>query len=214
MKISPFILTLAAGLALGGCHKGHSKNPLNAVKEAVADKRLQKSWQSECSQKPIAGTVTGALTFGEGSVKSVRTILRFAGDNVTRTTTYYSNSDCSNEAAHFDEAGSFKIDESKKSNDGGKNIDIEFKNLMLTVVSEEGAKVANAASLCRKSDWSANSKAQDVTAASADLKCYALKVPRRLENIYRADNDGTLQTGDWDSTGRPSRLSQTFSAKK
>lgn len=214
MKISPLIFMLAAGMALAGCHKGHSKNPLKAVKEVTTERRLQKSWQSDCSLKPIAGTVTGALTFGAGSVNSVRSILHFAGDNITRTTIYYSNNDCSNEAARFEEAGSFKIDESKKSNDGGKNIDIEFKNLMLTVVSEEGAKIANAAGLCRKNDWSANSKAQDVTAASADLKCYALKVPRRLENIYRVDNDNTLQTGDWDSTGRPSKLSQNFTGKK
>ena len=104
------MLLAALPVLIAGCHKGHSKNPIAAVKEATTEPKLQRSWQSECHLKPLTGLATAALTWGQGGVNSMRTVLKFTGNNITRSTVYYASTDCATDVVQCDERVCVMID--------------------------------------------------------------------------------------------------------
>jgi hypothetical protein len=214
-KLVIILALVPTALTLNACKRGHSKNPVAAVAEASKDKDLQKTFQSECSIEPTTALMTALMSLGQASVKSSRVLYQFTGNNITRTTAFYNTMDCKEDAYIFRERGVFKIDEKQKTNDGGKHIDFDFRTLTLVVHTENGVKAANDTKLCGKSDWSANSKEQDVTKSSKDVSCYGQEVPRKMPNVYRVDAGNLYLGNPGDKTGeRPATLSNVkFTAK-
>ena len=133
----------------------------------------------------------------------------------------FNSADCSGDAAlNFEEAGTIKIetDPNKRTNDQGRNIDVDYKTLQAKVTTDAGATAANAVKLCGLSDWTPN-QSRDVQPQSKDLMCYAAQVPRHVSNVYRVDAGtlylGTLTKGSVSDSERPSKLDMTnkFSSK-
>ncbi len=182
------IMFLILPLALVACKDKANKNPIANVTEASKEKDLQKTWQTECQLRPIDAVVTGLMSGGQAAVKSMRVQYKFQGANVNRVSALYASADCAQEAYIFNESGEFKIDKSKKTNDGGVHIDMSFKKVLLTIKDDNGAKSANAGKLCGRSDWAPGNEV-DVTAAAKDLTCYNIQVPRKNLNVYRIDNN-------------------------
>ena len=203
-------------LVLGACQKDRNNDPVANVREAAKDKDLQgKTFTSECSIKPLDAIVTGLMTGGESSVKSQQVAYRFDLANVIRQTRLYNSTDCTGDSAYnFEEAGTMNIetDPNKKSNDQGRNIELDYKTVKATVTSDAGVTAANATKLCGIADWAPN-KARDITAQAKDLNCYAAQVPRHVSNIYRVDNSvlflGSQSKGSVAPNERPSSLDMT-----
>jgi hypothetical protein len=197
-------------MTMTACKKGHSKNPLKAGQEAAKDKDLQGSWQTECDDKKMDGIPGGGVvqTLGEltGYAKSSRMIYTFAGNNVTRTTAYYVQNNCSQEALSFVERGEIKIDEDKRTNDQGKQLDLDFRTLTVTVNDQSVVAPLNNITFCGNADWAADKKERDVTRAAKDAKCYNSEVPRKIPTVYRIDA-GNLYFGNIQAAGqRPSTV--------
>ncbi|MGE4130893.1 MAG: hypothetical protein AB7F86_04610 [Bdellovibrionales bacterium] len=202
-----FILAATALLAVAGCKDKH--NPVKAAKQAGQERDLQNTFQSECQLKPVDLVITGLFTGGKAVVKSARTLYRFEGNRVTRTTQFFAATNCSAEAGAFIETGVFEINKDIKTNDGGKGIDLKFDKVALKIASPEGAQIANSIKMCDRSDWSAGQE-KVVTPQSENTSCYGAKVPRTDANVYRVDN-GNLILGsslktDRDASSRPSKL--------
>lgn len=160
-------------------------NPIKAVEESTKDKDLQNTFQTECQQKPIGSIVTGLLSGGQTSVKSSRSLYQFVGNRVTRTTQMFTATDCSAEAASFVETGTFEVTKDKNP-EGGRGITIKFDKLSVRIASDDGAKLANALTLCGHKDWNPG-EVKEVTGTSQNLNCYSTQVPRREETSYRVD---------------------------
>lgn len=129
-------------------------------------------------------------------VKSYRTIYNFAGNSVTRSLVFYSLEKCGREALTFSERGEFKLetDPNKKSNDGGRNLDLDFRTLVVSVKDGSAVETMNKIKFCGNTDWKADGKERDVTKAAKDLTCYKAEVPRKIPTIYRIDS-GTMYFG-------------------
>jgi hypothetical protein len=199
-----------------GCGK-KNKNPVENVKQALADTDLQKDFQSECTTKVGAMALTGVATTGKASVKTMRKEYRFSGANVTRRLVYFTGANCENEAFTFEENGDFKTNKDQKTSDGAYHIDMHFDRVSAKATSQEGAMIANALGVCDKSDWSVGDKV-NVTDQSPQLNCYGASEPRDVANIYRVDN-GKLTMGDSNSEAiapeaRPKVLENTTFSQK
>jgi hypothetical protein len=204
---------------IAACSK--KNDPIANAREAAKDKDLQnKTFVSDCSAKPLDALITGLQTGLQAKAASSKISYKFTGANVTRKTEVYSTTDCTGDAAYtFVEAGTFSInkDQKHKSNDGGYLIDFDYDNLKVTVISEDGIKVANSSNLCGAKDWTA-SKERDVTAQAKDANCYASPLPRHVSNRYRVDANvlqlGTGSKGDTKDQKRPDHLEATkYTAK-
>ena len=209
MKTLLYIFCAMAVLA--GCAKDRDLNPISNVQEAAKDRDLQKTFLGPCS---VAG---GEMIQSMGEIKGERTAFRFEGNNATRETRYYPNADCSGDAGFImQENGTFTVDKSKKSNDGGYNIDIDWKTVKVLISTDKGAEAANSGlkTLCGLKDWKkTDNKGRDVTPQAKDVTCYNGTVPRKDYNIYRVDA-GTLYLGRTSKTAnapkdRPARLEAT-----
>lgn len=213
------VLLLSLPLLLAACGKGKSNNPIKDIARAAEDKDLQGSFQSDCNLKPFDALWSGLATNLGASVKSSRTEFKFEGANITRTTTFYTSADCAGDAYALRETGTFELetDKKKKTNDGGKQIDIKYEMLTANALSDAGREVANATALCGLKDWQTG-KDRDVTPQSAQANCYWAKVPRQDYNVYRVDA-GRLFLGN-DSKAertpeqRPASLEKTAYKKK
>lgn len=197
---------------LGGCHKKHHKtyDPIRNITEAGKEKDLQgRTFESECWVKPLDAVVSGLMTEGKASVKAEKVSYRFDGANMTRQTGLFVTSDCKGEPVfRFDESATIKIDKGHKSNDGGYHIDIMYSGLKGVPLSADGVTVANAMQLCGVANW-VKDEERDVQPQSADLTCYAVKVPRRIYTVYRVD-DKDLYFGTPAASGeRPGTLDHT-----
>lgn len=207
-------------LALSACQKNRNNDPIANSKEAAKDRDLQeKTFESECSFKPIDAIVSGLMTEGKKSVKSQVVTYRFEGANVIRNTRLYATADCTGDAAlTFEEAGTIEIGDDKRTPDGGRNIEMDFKTLEAKVGSDQDAKAANEAKLCGVTDWAAG-QPRDVQNHAKDVLCYNAEVPRHVSNIYRVDADtlflGTLTKGAVAAEDRPKSLDKAteFKAK-
>lgn len=213
------VLFVAMSVLLVGCNKRHHDkyNPVKNIKEAAKDKDLQEAtFSSECRVKPVGALVSGLFTEGKVAVKGEQVSYRFDGANVLKKTRYFIASDCSGDSVFsFQESGTFKIDKDQKTNDGGHNVDLEFNELKGLPTAEPGVAVANAVKLCGITNW-VQGEEKDVRPQSADLNCYAAKVPRKVLNVYRVD-DGNLYLGVVTaSSERPSKLdlTQKYASKK
>lgn len=201
------IAVAALTFAVVGCNKGRDANPISNITEAAKDVHLQnKTFSSVCS------TSLGEMAKTLGTVKSSRIEYHFVGDNVTHSTVYYQSTNCTGEPAYtFKEIGTFKSDNSKDI-DGGRPIDMNFKNVYVNVSSDAGRDAANSAKLCGVSNWE-KGKDTDVTVHSADLTCNNAQLPRSDYNIYRLDG-GTLYWGSvlpvTDEADRPTKLQKNI----
>lgn len=209
MRKLTLVLAVAV-VALAGCKD--KNNPVKAAEETAKEKDLQHTFQSECQVKPLDTVLTGILTGGKSTIKSSRTLYRFEGNRVTRTTQMFGSSDCSAESAGFIETGTFEINKDIKTSDGGKGIKLKFDKLTVKVASDDGAKIANGMSLCGISDWKPGDE-REVTGSSENLTCYSAQVPRTDENIYRVDAGklmlGSSSTDPKSSSERPDSLDKT-----
>lgn len=219
MKKFIVILAMCVPTIMAGCHKKHhhKSSPLADIKESSKEKDLQgTTFTSECWIKPMDAVVSGLLTAGNAPVKAEQVSYRFEGATVLRKTSYFATTDCSGDSVfHFEEAGEFKVDKGHKSNDGGYNIDINFKALKGLPKSGPGVTAANAVKLCGITNW-VQGEEKDVMPQSADLTCYGAKVPRQVQNIYRVDN-GNLYFGVASfPSERPAKLDYThrYASKK
>jgi hypothetical protein len=206
--LKKLILFCLASVFVLACGDDDSdNNPINNVREAVEDRDLQnRNFESACTLEPIDAVLTGVMTGGSAAVKSARVQYLFKGSNITRTTLLYADANCGDHALTFRERGSFDVNPDKKSNDGGKHIDINYESLHLEVKTEAGKTVANDIKLCGADNWEVE-KEREVTEFSADLTCYGMEVPRHVVNIYRVD-DNTLYFGAavTDASDRPAKL--------
>ncbi len=168
--------------------KDRRSNPVTQVQEAAKETDLQRTWESDCSTRPIDAVVTGLMSGGQASIKGMRTQYKFTGANVIRKTILFNHADCSGEAYVFEESGDFKIHEDQKTTDGGKAIDMNFHSVKVTISDDVGATAANAISLCRRNNW-ARGDSVDVTSVAEDATCYNAQVPRTNYNIYRVDGN-------------------------
>ncbi len=190
------------------CDRAKNKNPITNVQQAAKDTSLQNSvFESNCKPAPAEAFATGVATGLQTALKTYRIQYRFQGANVTRRLLYFTGTDCSAEALNFEERGEFRIgDENKKTNDGGRPLDMQFGSVVATVISAEGVQIANAVQLCGNKDWLADGRERDVTGNSARPNCYGGKVPRQDANIYRVDGDRlTLGNSGTDSVTEPNR---------
>lgn len=200
----------AACLVLAAC--GDDKDPIADAVQASKDKDLQgQNFQSECQIKPLDALLTGILSGGQASIKSSTTTYRFDGSAITRTTALYTSLDCTGDnAIRMEEQGEFDINPDAKTQDLGKQIDIEYKQLLVSTVTEDGAQAANALGLCAANDWTSNGEQRDQTSHSADLNCYGAALPRKLANIYRVDAGvlylGTQNNSASSASDRPQQL--------
>lgn len=197
---------------LAACNKDNGSSPAENVQQAARDPSLQgKTFWSDCQLRPLTAIGTGILT-GQ-SIKSSKTGLLFDGASVIRITQYFSAADCAGEyALTFKETGRFNILQDKKSSDSATFVDINYDILKLAADNAAGVQVANTLGLCGGSDWQA-AQERDVTAHSADLKCYNTAVPRLDKNIYKLEGTtlfmGSQQPGFRDSDNRPTMLDRT-----
>lgn len=207
------LIALASVLFTACSEDDNNGDILNNIEEAAKDRDLQdKNFITPCTTTVLEAVLTGILTGGDAAIKAQRVQYRFEGDNVTRTTFLFSESDCTSDVAiQFREVGDFKLDTDNKSADGGKFIDVDFKQLSAQVISQAGLEVANSIGFCGASDWVAGAAERDVVANSADLTCYSAPVPRHNANIYRLDEGkvlyfGPQTTSNNDGTTRPTSL--------
>ena len=217
VHLKTLFYVLCAMTVLAGCARDRDLNPISNVQEAAKDRDLQRTFLGPCS---LAG---GEMLQSMGEIKGERTVFRFEGNNATRETRYYPNADCSGDAGFImQENGTFTLDKSKKANDGGYNIDFNWKTVKVIVSTEQGAQAANSGlkPLCGLKDWKKAEKAQgrDVTPQAKDASCYNAAVPRRDYNIYRVDA-GTLYLGRTSKANnapndRPTKLEGTKYAAK
>lgn len=204
-----FFVSVAA-LAIAACDDGRNKNPITNVEQATADRDLQASWISECKTDFSEALKSAFATANiQDALKSYRLEYKFQGANVTRTLNQYKTADCSGDTISFREVGDFRIetDPNKKTNDGGKNIDMHFKTVT-AVVTANGVDVANAIQLCGVGGWNADDE-REVTGNSGAGNCYEIKVPRDVYNVYRVNADtlylGTDPSGANTENDRPAR---------
>jgi hypothetical protein len=205
------LISLAAcAMLVAACSK--KNDPIANAREAAKDKDLQGTFVSECSTKPLSAVFTGLMTGLQAKVASSRVTYNFTGANTSVKTENYSSGDCTGDAAFtYEEKGTFSVnkDQKYKSNDGGYLIDVDYDNLKVTMVSDEGIKVANATKLCGISDWAQN-KERDVSAQAKDASCYNSPIPRHVSNRYRVDDKvlylGTAAKGDTRDNQRPAHL--------
>jgi hypothetical protein len=219
--VKRFIVVLLASVTalVAGCHKRHhhKSNPIADIKESAKDKDLQGiSFTSDCWVKPMDMLASGLMTKGDAAVKAEQVAYRFEGATVLRKTSYFLSANCSGDPVFsFEELGEFKIDKAHKSNDGGQNIDLQFKSLKGLPTAPQGVTAANSVKLCGITNW-VQGEEKDVLPQSADLTCYGIKVPRQVLDIYRVD-DGNLFLGvSAPPTERPSKLdrSKVFASKR
>lgn len=219
MKNVAIILALIPGLMITACHRGNKKNPIAAASEASKDKDLQRTWQSECSADLKDQVLTNLLTGFKDSVKSYRVQYEFKGNAVTRSTIMYTQAGCAEDAWIFEESGNFKLGDGKQvTNDGGKKIDLDMRDLTLSVRNAGAANAANAIKLCGKANWAADNKPSNkekVNQASKGVNCYGAAVPRKVSNVYRIENKNRLLLGGEMPTALPSSVTSgpVYSAK-
>lgn len=182
------IAICALPMVFAACGKGANTDPVANMKEAGKDRALQESiYKGECSLKPLQALVTGIRTGGDTAIKSAREQYQFVGANVTHVTNLYTTPDCSGaESLVFKEEGSFVIDESKTTADGGKYLDLTMKALTVDVNNADGLKIAQDSKLCGIQDWTLNAN-RDVTAAAERLTCYSQPLPSSDATAYKLD---------------------------
>lgn len=170
------ILAALITLTFTGCAKNTNLDPIDNAKTASEDRDLQaKNFTTSCTPKAF-GTLVGS-----------QIVYRFEGANVVRTTRYYKTNDCSSDAdITFVEHGDFALHTDQRTADGGKAIDIDYKSVIVTTVTQQGVTAANAINLCGASDWSQNSQREENQHA-ADINCLNAQIPRHDSNIYRVD---------------------------
>jgi hypothetical protein len=212
------LVLLTASLALTACSKHRNLDPFKNGKTAADERDLQaRDFVSECALKPVDAILTGIMSAFSTSIKAATTTYRFDGANVTRTTDFYTTTDCSGETAiRFQELGEFNLHKDQKTSDGGKAIDIDYSSLEVTTVNGDGVTVANSSGLCGKSDWAAGDK-MDETAQAANANCFGAEMPRHDSNVYRVD-DKTLYLGavsdqSTDPSDRPTALNTSVPYK-
>jgi hypothetical protein len=209
--LKKLLFVCLASLLVAACGKDRNNDPIANANEASKDRDLQgKNFASSCSIKPLDAVLTGILTGGNAVIKGAKTVYRFDGANVSRTTRLYTTADCSGETAvSFEERGEIDIKKDQKTNDGGKFIDIQYKTLKVSAANDAGATAANSIKLCGASDWAAK-QVRDETANSKDMTCYGAQVPRQNANVYRVDANilylGTQTKASTDASQRPSTL--------
>jgi hypothetical protein len=210
------LLCLCAGvLLIAGCAK--KNDPIANIKEAAKDKDLQGTFTSDCQTKPLDASVAaliaayskvapatptsqnsananGTSATSQGIPKTSKVSYSFTGARVKKTTTFYTDEKCQSQAGLYEEDGTIDIDKGHKTNDGGYNINMDFKNLKGNVTNPETANIANTLKVCGVTDWAGNQKLRDVTGHSKDLSCANTPLPRHVANIYRVDA-GTLYLG-------------------
>jgi hypothetical protein len=195
-------------MILSACGPGSNTDLADNVREAAKDKELQdKTFRGECSYKPLDTIISGIATRGDTSIKSAREQYEFTGANFQHVTSLYTTKDCSGaESIVFQESGSFKIDETKKSADSGKYITMEFNKLHVKIGNQDGANIAQASKLCGTPEWGLNEE-KDVTGNAFRISCYRQPVPSVDETIYHVDGN-TLVFGEkiGRSTERPTSL--------
>lgn len=209
------ILTLfVATMAVAACSKKENLNPFDNAKAAGEERDLQsKDFTSACSFEPLDAIYTAILSSFEASIKASRVSYRFEGANVTRTTEFYSDAECSGKSALlFSESGEFKLNKDHKTKDGGKGIDIDYKELSVTAQTADGVTAAEAIELCGRDSWKKGTE-ENVTSEANDTNCLGVKMPRHNSNIYRVDAN-VLYLGDTASDSsqpedRPARLNKS-----
>jgi hypothetical protein len=202
------VAALALPLIVAACGKGANTNPVDNVREAGKDAALQeKIFKGECSLKPLEAIVSGIATNGSTAIKSAREQYQFVGANVHHVTNLYTTPDCTGaESIIFKEAGSFSIDETKKSADQGKFLTLKMENLTVQINNQDGATVAKSAKLCGSDAWAVQTE-RDVTQDAARISCYRQQVPSVDETLYHVEGN-TLVFGAkaQRSTQRPTAL--------
>lgn len=212
MKNLVFAATLA--LVLGACQKNSNTDPAQNTRESLEDPNLQmKDFQGKCTVTPVDGIISGILTGGDATVQSARTQYRFEGAEVFRKTFVYTTTDCTGDvAARFVEKGEFDIKPQDTTTESATPIDLNFRNLMVSVQSTAGVEVANALSLCGSNQWVLGQEL-DATARAADVTCYSAQIPRQVANIYKLEGNtlyvGTASKDQVDANGRPNFLDRS-----
>jgi hypothetical protein len=178
-----------SALLVGACSK--KNDPVANVRQAAADRDLQKTFSSDCQATPGEAIATGIGTLFQGKNAGQKVTYKFTGANVSKKTEVYSTTNCTGDANYtLTESGTFTVhkDANKKTNDGGYPIDLKFDKMQVNIVSDVGAKTANEKNLCGAKDW-APGKDRDVTKQAQDNACAQTKIPRTVANIYRVDNN-------------------------
>jgi hypothetical protein len=118
------------------------------------------------------------------------------------------------EAYTFEETADIKVvkNDKVKTNEGAYDIDLNFKNLKVTIgASADAVKLVNSApKLCsQKADWAAK-QTRDVTANSGSATCYLAKVPRQVYTVYKVDGStlylGPISNSAISASSRPKTL--------
>jgi hypothetical protein len=209
--LKKILLALSVCVLFSACGKNKNNDPFVNNDQAAKDRDLQgKNFASPCSVSALDAILTGILTGGTAAIQAEQIVYRFDGANVTRTTHLYTNTSCTGDTAvSFVETGDVSLRPDTRTNDGGKYIDIDYKNLQVTTVTDDGVKAANAIHLCGATDWSANSK-RDETAQAKDVLCYGAALPRHNSNVYRVDANvlyfGAQTKADNNDSERPGSL--------
>ena len=106
---------------------------------------------SDCSLDPFEGIFSGLKAGLSAALKSSQVVYRFDGANVTRTTQLYTSLNCTGDnAVRVEQHGDFNLHKDQKTNDGGKAIDIDYHSILVTAVTDDGAKVSNATANVRR----------------------------------------------------------------
>lgn len=176
MKAYPLIPALALTvLAVSGCGKNISAA---GVAEAVQSTEIQRKWTQTSCDQPGALKLIGA---------SKRTSYTFAGNEITRSDAYYSDTTCGAGAVNVTYTGTFDKKDLAAQPDVNQ-LDVTLYKVFVVGQNAEGIKLLNAANFCGKKNWVENVEA-DLSANSRDAFCPLENLPQTYYTVYAVRND-------------------------
>ncbi len=192
-KTSLIGLGLIFGASLGAMSCG---NPVTAANNAVKGGELLHTWTSECKSSDILDV-------------SMKESYAFNGALVTLTREYHSKEGCKEAAILVAYKGSFEIKgQAAGQPEGVKNVDMNFENVTVKPVHEEGRKLLDKLNACGQKEWVLYAEV-DMTAKSRAALCPIQDTPFAIYDIFLVAND-QLQLGKGgdknDAARRPSEL--------
>ncbi len=170
------LLMSLAGLALIACSK-------EAVVQQFEEPGLMETWGTACaSADPIEA--------------STRSFLNFSGDSFTEVITYYSDAQCTAEAAEATYTGTFLLPEGSVPEVQGKPINLKYEEASIIAHNEAGKTLVDTiAGPCGISNIAIGQKA-DVTVNTDEEACLMRRTPGAVYETYRLEGDKQLLLGN------------------
>ncbi|MBX2986374.1 MAG: hypothetical protein KF802_00620 [Bdellovibrionaceae bacterium] len=171
------------GLTVAACSRGNNGDIRNAVDPQVNETGLMSTWKAECRNLPLDLL----------KLSSQQDEYRIEND-IRHITTIYGTDNCTEATVKVEEVGSYGNFDSIEG--GNHKIDINWKTVKITPLSDAGRDLMNNVSFCGTDQWVTNEE-RDVTADTSNHelldRCWT-KTPRDQYDIVRIEGN-KLQWG-------------------